>query len=518
MLEEVIFNLTFPLFSDKIKQLGFPMKTAVRLITALAVFATSASAITTFVHPGAFESKEEIAFVKAEIKAGTAPRAAQFEAMRKRFAVPGAAVIPPLDNTNPDSKTNEDQKKEQAQRAYGNALAYQYTDNKVYADQAVAILKAWADVQPYVVYNGKLFQSMLDCAWMGSLLGPAAELVRGYMSPADLTIVTNMFKKVFVPSLSKMDPSNGNRDLTQINAMFSIAVFTEDAALFEAAKARLAYRMPGYVYLKTDGAKATSIPGADWYVPNFASPNSNGLMQESCRDWGHHVQFALATMLSSAEIAWHQGEDLYAVHKDRYIAAMELLAKQMNTKEMQGLCTDGKNTTTATVLSTFEIGYNHFHNVMGVPMSNTETVLTKIRATGESQWNVFYESLTHANIPNTNTGVSSIVGNSSTIQTSSSSSKANSSSSGNTTALNGLKSPWNMSVQGETLTLNAVSGTLVNVSITNLLGNQRKALFAGVASGNMNLAWGAGMPHGRYILAVQVGQESRHVLVSILGH
>jgi hypothetical protein len=361
---------------------------------------TTSSAGTTsnagWIHPGALDSAAQLAFVKAQIKANAPPWIDHFNAMKPAFAVPGAETIPALNNADPNSKTNEDAQKQQAQRAYGNALAYWYTDDTTYADQAVAILKAWSNVEPYVVYNGTLYQSMLDGAWIGTLLGPAAELVRNYMSPADLAQVQAMFKTVFIPSLSVMDPSNGNRDLTQIDAMFSIAVFCEDRALFESAQQRLAYRIPGYIYLQSDGATPkASIPGAGWYSPNYASPNSNGLMQESCRDFDHHTQYAMAAFLAAAEVAWNQGVDLYAQYQDRFTAGMELIALQMTSGTMQGVCTNG-DTTTADVYNTFEIGYNHYHNVVGLALPNTAAVLPRIRESGQSQWNIFYETLTHA--------------------------------------------------------------------------------------------------------------------------
>ncbi len=368
------------------------MRRAWTLSSFLVVLATSANAITTWVHPGALESSGELAFTKEKIKTGAQPWSSMYTSMRGKFAIPGDGAIPALNNSDPNSKTNEDAQKVQAQRAYGNALAYKYSGTSKYADQAVAILLAWADVQPYVAYNGQLYQSMLDCAWIGTLLGPAAELVRDYMQPDELAKVKTMFKTVFVPSLSKMDPSNGNRDLTQIDALFSIAVFLEDATLFEMAKTRLAYRIKGYIYLKADGSKPTSIPGAGWDNTNM-NTILEGTMQETCRDADHHAQFALAAVLAAVQVAWNQNEDLYTVHKDRLVAAMELQAKQITTGSMQGVCTNGDATTTE-LFNTFEIGYSHYHNIVGLPMTNTEAVLTKIK-TGASDWNIFYETLTH---------------------------------------------------------------------------------------------------------------------------
>ena len=142
-------------------------------------------------------------------------------------------------------------------------------------------------------------------------------------------------------------------------------------------------------------------------------------------------------------------------------------------------------------------------------------------------WNIFYETLTYADIKYSNSGERSIGGNSSATGSSTANSSATvtssssvkvSSSSANTTNLNGIQNAWYMSVQGESLVLSAISGTHVKVSMTNILGNQRKTLFTGVTNGSVSIAWGTGMPHGRYILGVQVGHENRQVLVSLLGN
>ena len=52
----------------------------------------------------------------------------------------------------------------------------------------------------------------------------------------------------------------------------------------------------------------------------------DGLTQETCRDNGHHTQYGMGSALHAAEVAWHQGVDLYTAEADRYIATMELMA------------------------------------------------------------------------------------------------------------------------------------------------------------------------------------------------
>ena len=105
----------------------------------------------------------------------------------------------------------------------------------------------------------------------------------------------------------------------------------------------------------------------------------------------------MASALHAAEMAWNQGIDLYTPNADRFTAVMELMATQILTGEMQGTCDD--NNTTSDLYATWEIGYNHYHNRKGRDLPNTEKlIIEQVRIKGESDWNIFYETLTHANI------------------------------------------------------------------------------------------------------------------------
>ena len=206
-----------------------------------------------------------------------------------------------------------------------------------------------------------------------------------------------MFKEKFYPALNTMSTWNGNVDLTQIDAMMSIAVFNDDEAEFNLGLQRMEARFPAYFYLKSDGGvPAIAGDGGDinkfWNNPTLWV---DGLTQETCRDNGHHTQFGMASALHAAEVAWNQGVDVYAQHSDRFVAAMELLATQILTGDMQGTCVN--KFTTSDLYDTWEVGYNHYHNRMGIELPNTyKLITTRVRQAGMNDWNIFYETLTHA--------------------------------------------------------------------------------------------------------------------------
>jgi hypothetical protein len=170
--------------------------------------------------------------------------------------------------------------------------------------------------------------------------------------------------------------------------MMSIAVFCDDTTEFNSGIRRLESRTPNYFYLTSDGARSDVKV---WYYP---CKWVDGLTQETCRDNGHHTQFAMASALNAAEIAWHQGVDVYGEFQDRYIASMELLADELNTGSMKGV--SANNAATADLYDTFEVGYNHYHNRRWISLPNTWKLLTsRVRDKSSSDWNILYETLTH---------------------------------------------------------------------------------------------------------------------------
>lgn len=341
----------------------------------------------TFVHPGAVNGKAELDFVKKQIAAGKQPWTSAFNEM-KTLATPGTRTTAP---------TTENSQKSDARKAYANALAWYFTDDTTYAENAIRILNVWG--QTFTGYPAGDGQSQLQGGWIGALLGPAAEIMRGYAgwNPADTAKVQTMFKEQFYPVLNTMSTWNGNVDLTQIDAMLNIAVFNEDEAEFKLGLQRIQARFPAYFYLKSDGG-VPAIAGDGGSISAFWSHPTqwvDGLTQETCRDNNHHAQFGIASALHAAEVAWNQGVDVYTPHTERLVAALELMAAQMLTDRMQGTCVN--NVTTQDLYDTWEVGYHHYHNRKGLSLPNTQKLITtQVRRNGINDWNIFYESLTHA--------------------------------------------------------------------------------------------------------------------------
>ena len=367
------------------------------LVAMTVTVAGSAHADMTFVHPGALNTAANLDFIKAQIEVGEQPAASEFRRIRESTAATRSPnAVAEINSVNGSTYLARDD----AIAAYTQALLWRFTDDAVYADRAVAILNAWSDLNGFTHGTD---QDKLRAGWIGAVLAQAAEIMRSYdvWSAADIATLQAMFRRAYYPQLIDASSWNGNVDLTQIDALISIAVFNEDEAMFDLSLKRLQRRNPAYFYLQSDGKRPQSIDGDGGNLEHFwFNPVAwvDGLNQETCRDNGHHSQFALGSALHVAEVAWNQGVDVYTPNKARYTAAIELLASQL----LSGNFDTCKNTAaTNNRFNTWEIAYHHYHNREGVDLPYTRMLIEQQVRTGRKRatWNLVYETLTHANLP-----------------------------------------------------------------------------------------------------------------------
>eukprot|EP01036_Dinobryon_divergens_P025725 gene25725-34302_t len=356
-----------------------------------------------FFHPGALNSKAELDYVKSQVLLGTQPWFGEYNLM---LGSTYASFLPHGMSTILSTNTNQANTiRDDAFSAYTQALLWYFSDNSVYAERAIAVLNSWTGLQGFISGSD---QDKLLAGWTGAIFAPAAEILRLYPGWASSSIagLQAMFRRAYYPQLKTMSTWNGNVDLTQIDAIMAVAVFNEDSDLFNQGLTRMNNRIPAYFYLSTD-AKIPSIAGDGGNIPVFWSNPAkwvSGLTQETCRDYGQHVQFALGSVLHAMETAWHQGIDVYSANQDRMVAALELQALMFNTGSMQGVCKVA-SAPSSNRYNTWEVGYNHYHNRKGVALPNTlQLIVSQIRPNSvrdSTGWNLDYETLTHADLPST---------------------------------------------------------------------------------------------------------------------
>ncbi len=366
-----------------------------------------------FVHPGAWSSAGELNFVKARIQVGSQPWTNQLNMIEGSSQ--GNQTTALFSGTSFNSCTVESQGQADSEAAYANALIWYLEPNSAkattHANMAIAILNSWAKVQSIVATGGCYNeQNMLDAGWFGADFANAAEIMRSYpgWSAPDIKAFQNMLKTVFYPLLNTASTGNGNIDLTQIDAMMSCAIFNDDQTEFNAGLSRLQLRVAAYVYTYTSPTSIPRIAGdaccGTWPAAFWYNPTSwvIGLEQETCRDNGHHVQFGLNSAIHAAEIAWHQGTDVYTAYQAAFVPALELLSLQLTSGSMQGTCSnDTSDNINSDLFDTFEIGYNHYALRKGLSLPNTNNIIMNHVRCCSNNWilfNLAYETLTHAGV------------------------------------------------------------------------------------------------------------------------
>jgi hypothetical protein len=356
-----------------------------------------------FVHPGLLSSAAELTERRgragdprfAAMLAATA--ASPYAALDWRPRPRASVLCGPY--SRPDVGCNDE--KRDATAAYTHALLWAITGAPAHARKAAEILDAWSGT--LVEHAGH--NAPLQSAWVASLVVRAAELLRhtsDLWPPAQVARFSAMLERSYLPYVvGGMPAYNGNWELSMIEATMAMGVFLDDGALFDRAVEMWRRRVPAYFYLRGDGARPVAPPGTHQFDGEAALVEKwygqttfvDGLCQETCRDLGH-TMYGLAAALDAAEIAQHQGVDLYGEQARRLVAAMELHAGFLLGDPAPPWLCGGHLKLSRPV--TFELGYHHFHDRLGLALPRTSALIRqRIRPSGADH-HMAWESLTHA--------------------------------------------------------------------------------------------------------------------------
>jgi hypothetical protein len=357
-----------------------------------------------FRHPGILVNKGQLDFIHDQVKAGAQPwKDAYDKAMAElgslsRKATPYATVeCGPY--SSPDIGCSPEI--DDASAAYALAIAWNVTGDEAYAKKAIEVMNAWSHtLKAHTNHNAPL-----QSGWSGSIWPVAGEIIRhtytGWAA-ADQDAFSSMLRDVYLPTTIKGSGGNGNWELVMIEASLEIAVFLDDHATFNKALDMWHKRVPAYLYVTSDGPNPAPPPTA----PNDSAAAINsfwfnigmyidGVGQETCRDFGH-VEYGLASAIAVAETAFQQGLDLYQEHSKRLSSALEFHANYTLNPAPSWLCGGHPNTR---LMPTFEIGYNHFHNRLGMDLPNTlKLIESRVRGLDASNKHMVWETLTHAGV------------------------------------------------------------------------------------------------------------------------
>ncbi|MFC8428164.1 alginate lyase family protein [Streptomyces sp. NPDC057253] len=371
---------------------------------ALAVPADAAPA--TFVHPGVTVSQGQLDFVRGKVNAGAQPWKGAFDQMlASRYAdlnrtPKPRAVVECGSYSNPNYGCTDE--REDAIAAYTDALAWYITRDDRYAKKAIQLMDAWSAV----ITDHTNSNAPLQTGWAGSTWPRAAEIIKYTYtgSWANSGRFATMLRSVYLPEIINGSNSNGNWELSMMEAAVGISVFLEDKASYDKAMGKFRTRTAAYVYLESDGALPKTVPSQNLNtrekIVNYWQGQSTfvtGLTQETCRDFTH-TGYGVSAISHVAETSRIQGQDLYGTDVgERLRQALGFQAKyELGTAVPSWLCGGSLKLGLGPVT---EVGYNALHHRLGMGMTNTQTLTERNRPAGSNNLFVAWETLTHGENP-----------------------------------------------------------------------------------------------------------------------
>jgi Alginate lyase len=390
-------------------QFGFMASAASQPAATTAATAKTAvpMAPATFTHPGVLVSQSQLDFVRGKVNSGAQPWTAAYNQMMassyaslSRTPTP-RAVVECGSYSNPNLGCTDE--REDAIAAYTDALAWYITRNAAYATESIKIMDAWsATITSHTNSNAPL-----QTGWAGSVWPRAAEIIRYTYTGSwtNMNRFSTMLKNVYLPVVIKGSNSNGNWELTMMEAAVGISVFLNDKTDYDTAMAKYMARVPAYVYLSTDGALPKTVPGSGLtsssQIISYWQGQStfvNGITQETCRDFTH-TGYGIASISDVAETSRIQGTDLYTGDigtRLRYALGFQS-QYELGAAVPSWLCGGSVNKGLGPVT---EVGFNAMGFRLGNVMTNTQTLTQNDRPAGTNNLFVAWETLTHAQNPN----------------------------------------------------------------------------------------------------------------------
>lgn len=340
-----------------------------------------------FLHPGLLHSEADFDRMRSKVMAGAQPwqqgwdrLVANPHAQLTWNARPAAIVFRGNDGVTPQ---NYPQLYNDAAAAYALALRWKISGDTAYADKAIQILDAWSATLTAV--NGTA-DRFLAAGIYGYQLANAAEIMRTYSGwiPASFARFKDMMLRIFYPmNHDFLVRENGacvthywtNWDLCNMNSILAIGVLADDRAIYGEA----------VNYFK-NGAGNGSIGKAVFFV----HPGNLGQWQESGRDQGH-ATLGIGLMGTLCEMAWKQGDDLYAYSENRFLAGAEYVARYNLGNDVPYVTYRNCDPVTQTMISSagrgdlrpiWELVYNHYVGRRGLSAPNVAAFAAMVRPEG----------------------------------------------------------------------------------------------------------------------------------------
>jgi hypothetical protein len=310
--------------------LGGGIQSARAALAPTALAPASASGV--FRHPGLLVTEDDFTRIRATIQAGQEPWTSWWKTLcADRLATLDAKPFPLPAVYRADNSKNA--MYVDIWRAWRLVLRWKLSDpqDNRYADKAVEFLDAWASTLKEIgtvppgstAHDDHTF--IILAGIQGHQWAQIGEVLRSYpgWAPANLKRFQEMLLTVFAPISSWMlgkapIGSHANWDMASLCGALAIGVFCDRPDLYRQACDYFAGNNRGQL---VSFGNASLVHGV-----YFMHPGHFGQWEESGRDQGHST-LGMSLGGDLLEMAWNQGDDLYGLHNNRFLAAAEYVAR-----------------------------------------------------------------------------------------------------------------------------------------------------------------------------------------------
>jgi hypothetical protein len=263
-------------------------------------------------HPGILQTRADLEFMKAKIKAGEEPWKSAWELWLSSADASLDFKPKPFVHVIRGAYDAGDQGgrelQESANAANNHVMQWCMSGNEAHARKAIEIFDAWSGTLADFFEN----DAMLLAGWTGGAYCNAAEILRATYprwSAESQEQFKRMLLTVYVPLLRMFYPeANGNWDAAIMYTLLAIGVFCEDRDLMNKV----------YRHFRTGPVNSG--------ITHYVYPS--GQCEETCRDQGH-TQLGLGYLANTCLVAWNQGVDLFAEADNRLALGFEYTARYM---------------------------------------------------------------------------------------------------------------------------------------------------------------------------------------------
>lgn len=336
--------------------------------------------VSIFKHPGVMHTRADIATMRRLITNHKQPAYGSFVLLRDHFCSKNNYVLNgPFRVISRDGEYRRTKTlmERDFSAAYQNTLMWVLTDDEAHAIKALNILLSYADTLTTISDTN---DAPLLVGLEGWKIVYAAEMLRytySKMSTSQFNHISAMLHNVFQPVMERFygQPpyTNGNWGAIVTKAYMALAVFFDNRLMYDKA-------VNFYLHACDNGTIEHYIDGI------------TGQIQESGRDQGH-CELGIGAMATVCEMAWKQGDDLYAALGNRLLKGYEYVSKYNLGNDVpfkQWTDITGKYCDWTVIseksrgryMPVFEIVYNHYVRRRGLQMPFTLQVLSQIRPEG----------------------------------------------------------------------------------------------------------------------------------------